>query len=483
MTRMYEVWFAIPSASVERCRKVLPKWREMGYKIAVLQNVERGEIPADIVKWSDTYPGWPESINILCRDIVPKSADIVVSGGCDMLPDPNHTAQQLAEQFYQRFPDGFGVMQPHGDHFMEVQHYCGSPFLGRKWIDTMYEARGPMPGMYRHNWADNELYWVARCLNALWCRTDLVHFHEHFTRDNTEKPSWWVQNVERNDRSDIELFLSRKYTCFPGHAPKGVDRKLDTKILFEQPMGLAERCYQARYGGNANRMIETALRTCASRGLKPVAIYGAGRHTLNAAESLAQPQVPVACIIDDNPARHGKRLWGYEIVSRDEALRRGVKAVLLSSDSAEGALWDNCTEFAARNIPVFRFYDPPATEKNLRVRRAFDRCDIAGRRRVALYGAGAHTRELKECLVNPPIELICIIDDAAAPGTVLHGLPVVTPDSALRMRLDAVVLSSNRSEERMWEQTAKFRESGIEVVRLYDKPGAPGVSPTLAAAV
>src|SRR5262245_31422690 len=110
-----EVWFAIPSASVDRCRAVLPKWRDMGYKIAVLQNRERGEIPADITVWYDYYPGWPGSINILARDIVPRSAPIIVSGGDDMLPDPNHTAEQIARQFLERFPDTFGVMQPHGD--------------------------------------------------------------------------------------------------------------------------------------------------------------------------------------------------------------------------------------------------------------------------------------------------------------------------------------------------------------------------------
>ena len=70
---MSEVWFAIPSASVERCRLRLPAWRERGYRIAILQNEERGDIPADITRWSDRYPGWAESINILCRDIVPAS--------------------------------------------------------------------------------------------------------------------------------------------------------------------------------------------------------------------------------------------------------------------------------------------------------------------------------------------------------------------------------------------------------------------------
>src|SRR5262249_54265870 len=107
----HQGWFAIPSASPDKCRKVLPALRAMGYKIAVLQNQARADIPADLVVWSDTYPGWAESINILARQVVPRDCPVIVSGGDDMLPDPSQRAGELARQFLGRFPDTLGVMQ------------------------------------------------------------------------------------------------------------------------------------------------------------------------------------------------------------------------------------------------------------------------------------------------------------------------------------------------------------------------------------
>lgn len=475
--RSTEVWFAIPSASVARCRQNLPLWREKGYRIAVLQNVERGEIPADIVEWSDTYPGWAESINILCRRIVPRSAGLVVSGGCDMQPDPRHTADELAAQFFERFPDGFGVMQPHGDSFMQARHYCGSPFLGRAWIDTMYGGTGPMHGGYRHNWADNELYWVARCLGALWERPDLSHFHAHFTRDGgEEKPAWWVSNVERYDRQDLELFIRRKWTRFPGHEPRGLDRTLDPRPLFEDKVLHAERAHEALYGGRGKRLLTEALERCAARGLTPVAIYGAGRHTRNLGEAMMDPPVDVACIIDDDARAHGRRLWGRPVVSRAQALGSGVRAVILSSDAHEGAMWDKCAGFFRAGAQVMRLYDPSAQEKNTRIARAIAQCAAAGLHRLAIYGAGAHTRDLTWGLQHPEAQVMCVIDDAAGPGKVA-GLPVVDLAMALALRPQAVILSSNRHESAMLARCEPFTRAGVRVIPLYRSAGAQ--SPTV----
>lgn len=478
-----EVWFAIPSASPERCRKTLPKWKERGYKIAVLQNVERGEIPADISVWSDHYPGWSASINKLCKEIVPSDAAIVVSGGCDMLPDPNFTAQELADQFFTKFPDGFGVMQPHGDEFANARHYCGSPFLGRRWIDTMYQGNGPMCGMYRHNWGDVELYWVAKCMGALWERPDLTHFHEHFRRDNEQgaKPRWWVENVEKNDRRDVELFISRSWTRFPGHEPINIQRTLDPEPLARDTVRLAEKHHQACYGGGGRpwyeREMTSALERCRDNGWTRVALYGAGSHTRRLGDMMMQPCVNIECIIDDNPKAHGHKLWGYSIVSAKEALRRGVQAVVLSSDAHEDRLWDSTAAMRAVGVKVLRVHGPLAAEKNARVSAALAQAATRGRRLAALYGAGAHTDELRECLKAPGVPVVCVIDDnPARAGQSIAGLPIHTSDEVRDMGVDCVILSSDRHEDAMWQKTACLREQGIEVIRLY----APALVQTVA---
>jgi len=367
-----DIWFAIPSANPALCRKTLPKWREMGYRVAVLQNWRRGEIPADRVVWADEYPGWAESINILCREVVPKDAPIVVSGGDDMLPDPNHTAQELAEHFYECFTDGFGVMQPHGDEYRFATHYCGSPWLGRRFIDTMYRGTGPMFGQYRHNWADVELYWVARCLGALWERPDLTQFHAHFTRQGEEKPDYWTKNVEKTDRIGVKMYIARSWRHFPGHEPIGVDRQFDPTPMDNDPAPLAEQHLAHLYTEDFLRMfgwdpmtrggelqIGRALQWAQSHGHRRVGLYGAGAFTRGAAGALMRPPVEIICIIDDDPSQQDGSLWNYPIVSKEQSLEMDLDAVILSSDTIEDALWEASSPLREAGVDVLRQSQAP----------------------------------------------------------------------------------------------------------------------------
>lgn len=360
----HEVWFAIPSASIDRCRQVLPRWKDMGYKVAVLQNREKGDIPADITVWSDHYPGWPGSINILARDIVPASAPIIVSGGDDMLPDPNHTAQEIAAQFIERFPDTFGVMQPHGDDFLETSQFCGSPWLGRNWCNRMYQGSGPMFAGYVHHGADDELFWVAKCLGALWSRPDLSQFHEHFLRTGEKPPQWWIDAVEKNDEADTLHFIARAAHAFPGHTPTGEHAPFDTDLFKREYTRRAENHWQSRYApagesrnDPADKLMTKALDDCAQQGHKRVLIYGAGRHTKRLTASLMAPPVNLIAIVDDNPDLAGTFLWNYPVVSRDDALTLRPDAVIISSDTFEDALAESAAPLAAVGADVVRLYE------------------------------------------------------------------------------------------------------------------------------
>jgi len=461
-----EVWFAVPSANPENCRCNLPRWRERGYRIAILQNRTRAEIPADIVVWRDAYPGWAESINILCREAVPKDAPIVVSGGDDMLPDPNHTAQDLATEFLSRFPDTFGVMQPHGDEFLCARRYCGSPFLGRKWIDTMYGGRGPMCGQYHHNWADNELYWVARGLGALWERDDLSHFHDHFTREGRRAPDYW-ECVRNSDLSDAYLYFARAYADFPGHEPIGGARRYDRPELMAEIVLLAQnRVLAATRDNPFSRAVAQALDRCAAAGQSPVALYGTGYHTLNAVESLARPPVRIDCLIDDSPVNQGQTLWNFPIVSREEALRRGVRAVILSANSVEGRLWDNSECFLRAGIPVHRLYPAPKRERRERLETAIARATAQGIRRIALFGSAGEW----EGLQGPEIERRITIVGALVGhhgGENATGRPPIPIERAAAAGIEGIVIASWCDEPKLFEQTAPLRRAGIRVFPMY----------------
>lgn len=376
-----EVWFVIPSASVEKCRATLPLWRQQGYKIAVLQNHQRGDIPADVVVWADSYPGWPGSVNRLCREVVPKQCKLIVTGGDDMRPDPHRPAEQLLREFLERFPDTFGVMQPHGDEFLGAKLYCGSPFVGRAFFETMYQGAGVMPECYRHNWADNELFWVASGLGVLWSRPDVSHFHDHFTRQAgaaAAMPDYWKSNVKPHELLDCLTFIKRKARGFPGHEPAGgvpmgpganAGRRatLDRSILRDgqscpaewhlthPPAVTSDADPAAHWSAN----LAAALADCQRRGLEPVAIYGSGTHTRHCGPALATPAARVACIIDDDPSRHGQTLWGWPIVSQEGALKLGVRAVVLSSNTFEDQLWTRAAPLRQRGVEVIRLYHAP----------------------------------------------------------------------------------------------------------------------------
>ncbi|MFN0011208.1 MAG: nucleoside-diphosphate sugar epimerase/dehydratase [Phycisphaerales bacterium] len=349
-----------------RCRKNLPAWRDMGYRIAVLQGRERGEIPADITLWSDTYEGWPHAVNHLCAHVVPRSASIVVAGGDDMLPDPVRRAHDIAAEFFERFPDGFGVLQPQGDAFNGSRFYCGSPWLGRGWIDHAYGGHGPIPTGYRHNWADNELYWVAKCLGVLWERPDLSQYHDHFARSGGEKPGYWRENAEGHDREDVQRFLTRAWSHFPGHEPRGLARTFDVARFAREYTHAAEAYWIARYGpstaadGPAATLL-AALSDCQRRGLRRVAVFGAGSHTRAAAGALMQPPVAVVAIIDENAALQGRSLWNYPIVSVADAMRLAPDAVILSSRTMEDELVAAAMPLSAAGVEVVRLYAPGAS--------------------------------------------------------------------------------------------------------------------------
>jgi len=475
----HEVWLAIPTAYPDMAAKTLPKWKERGYRVALLQDKVRFACPhADVVVHGDRYEGWATAVNVLCKEVVPASASLIVTGGDDMEPDPGHTAQELAEQFYSRFPDGFGVMQPHGDDYNWARHYCGSPFLGRRWVDAMYGGRGPLWGGYFHNWGDYELYWVARCLGALWTRPDLTHFHDHYRRGGADERAQHESRsmIEARDIDDCRLYISRMWRGFPGHGPLGVDRRFDPEPILADPVRLWEKrmawwLEQERAREAWNTSMERALARCAEHGKRRIALVGAGEFTRSAAAALREPPVEIACIVADR--RAGSRLWGYPVVTQSEAAALGPDAALVAAPPQEIEAWRPTGPlFDGGRVEVMRVYGPYAAEKNERMARALQRLAGVGCRRVALYGAGAHTRDLGPAVGESPVPIAGIIDDdPARAGGSLFGVEIVPAERALRMGLDAVVLSSDAHEEALWRRSEAFRRAGVEVVRLY-APGA-----------
>ncbi len=93
---------------------------------------------------------------------------------------------------------------------------------------------------------------------------------------------------------------------------------------------------------------------------------------------------------------------------------------------------------------------------------------LSGCRQVALFGAGEHSRWLLDVVASADgPEVVALIDDNADRMPEIRGRPVVTPAGAGELQFDAIVISSDAAEERLFLRARQcFPDSRI--VRLYE---------------
>ncbi|MEM1422927.1 MAG: glycosyltransferase [Planctomycetota bacterium] len=106
----------------------------------------------------------------------------------------------------------------------------------------------------------------------------------------------------------------------------------------------------------------------------------------------------------------------------------------------------------------------PCLEERL-VRRAVGELTGTGVSRIALYGAGRHTRAASGAL-HDLRALTVVIDDSAAGGDSIEGVPVVHPDDPRALDAEAVIVSSSEYEEAMADRARAWAD-GRRVVPLY----------------
>jgi radical SAM superfamily enzyme YgiQ (UPF0313 family) len=135
-----------------------------------------------------------------------------------------------------------------------------------------------------------------------------------------------------------------------------------------------------------------------------------------------------------------------------------VKAVLESGILPDAVAWrGNSNEFP--NLAIER------------LRAVMKQAARAGVRRAVLYGAGAHTRRIKDHLDDAPLEIVGLLDDnPELHGTHLGRFRIQNPATITARDADAVILSSDRAEQALWERRADFESRGLTVWRLYGGP-------------
>lgn len=225
------IYYAIPSCNLPRARGCLTAWKTMGYKTALFTEQPVNGLDVDRLHFNvGKFPGYWAASNFLAKLLVDMhDADIVIFGGDDLYPDTDHKPQDIGADFYKTFPDGFGVMQPTGDLFMQDEHgvpasarICGSPWFGREWIKRAYNGVGPTWPGYKSFYGDEDLQHVALKLRKLWQRPDLNQPHLHWSRNEEGcgvRQDYQKDNNARYWKKDKELFDMRLKFGFPDHEP------------------------------------------------------------------------------------------------------------------------------------------------------------------------------------------------------------------------------------------------------------------------
>ena len=240
------VVYALPSANPEMAAKHLPNWVAMGYRVIVGQDRVRYAPPAgvEVFDLGPRYLGYARSVSLLIASAVPRDAPVVVFGGDDMDPDPVRSAQQIAEEYLGRFPRLDGILQPVGDDMPGTRRICGSPWVGRVWLDFANNGAGPLFPGYFHFFGDEELFDVASAAGVLWQREDLRQRHDHWTRRglSADQAAPIHAPLQARWEDDKRLYLGRRAALYPGALPPSllpvVDwRRLPDSMSAPRPVG------------------------------------------------------------------------------------------------------------------------------------------------------------------------------------------------------------------------------------------------------
>jgi hypothetical protein len=212
---MYRVWAIIPTANWIRGSAMLQRWWDKGYRTCAVidKGTERPSFAHRIVEL-DPYPGHPNAINAAWKILEPSSPDIVICGSDDIGPPEGFIAEQLAEQFHDRFGvSRFGIMFPTGDDMPEAKRGCTAQWFGSGWCKRAFNGSGPLWGGYRHFYNDSDVWEVAHRLGVAWDRSDLIQRHDHWSRQGTEKPlhmhKWaatWADDEREFKRREAQGF-------------------------------------------------------------------------------------------------------------------------------------------------------------------------------------------------------------------------------------------------------------------------------------
>ena len=138
---------------------------------------------------------------------------------------------------------------------------------------------------------------------------------------------------------------------------------------------------------------------------------------------------------------------------------------------------DEIIRLCHANTDFFQMYSNPGLARMIPARddiaatqamgKALDLLARQGLRRVVVYGVGKHSRKALGALENPPVDILAFVDDAHS-GKRFFGFPVITPQAAIKLNPDAVIVSSDTGQNALSNRASLiFDPSKTRIVTLY----------------
>ena len=147
-------------------------------------------------------------------------------------------------------------------------------------------------------------------------------------------------------------------------------------------------------------------------------------------------------------------------------LLHGLSAIGPASPARTKALADRWRSELQPDLDLPLSTTPRPTPAERRLTRAIHTLAREGLTRLALYGAGLHTRRLTSL---PHLPILAIIDDNAGqphgPPPTIAGVPVLPPAAFSTLNADALILSSDEHER---ELLARAQSFATRIIPLYD---------------
>ena len=215
------IWYCIPVHNGTAAVGCLTAWKNLGYRVAVVgESLDLRLLSplVDLLLVRGTYSGYAEAVNYLWRK-VGERADVFVTGGFDVWPDPRFAADAAAALYLGHFPLLEGVMQPTGDRLTPPEDFqvsAPSPWIGRGFSLSVNHGLGPLWPGYFHSYVDWELLEVATRMGGYAVEPRLSQRHDRW---NTGAVAVWpayLAKAEAAHSVDRALLHSRRSAGYPG---------------------------------------------------------------------------------------------------------------------------------------------------------------------------------------------------------------------------------------------------------------------------